>query len=370
VARWAGRLLAACLITAVSGLGAPAAPPSSVRAEPAPDWNPRFEAKDGWIGGDAAYSVALGPGRILWLFGDTLLGTVKDGGRPGAKMVNNTIGIQNGRGKESAVRFVSGKAEGGKATAFFTPTDGKGWLWPHAGIRIGDRLFLFLQQVEKTADPGVLGFRPVAQWLAVIENPEDEPEKWKITQHKVPFAAFGMKRERSWGAALLADGGFVYVHGTDEERGQGIGKRRLTVARVPAEKLADFSAWRFRTADGWSDKPEEAAGLTAGLATEFSVSPVPGGKGFVLVYTENGLGTRIVGRFADAPDGPWSEPVLLYRCPETARDKGLFCYSAKAHAWATEEGLLITYCVNAWDFGRLFRDETVYRPRFVLVKFQ
>jgi hypothetical protein len=113
----------------------------------------------------------------------------------------------------------------------------------------------------------------------------------------------------------------------------------------------------------------DAEAQADGLATEFSVSRLAGGKGYVAVYTENGLGRRIVGRFAAAPEGPWSTPVLLYLCPETAGDKGLFSYGAKAHPWAAAgDELLISYCVNAWDFGRLLRDASVYRPRFVRVK--
>ena len=50
-------------------------------------------------------------------------------------------------------------------------------------------------------------------------------------------------------------------------------------------------------------------------------------------------------------------------------DKGVFTYAAKAHAWAAaEDELVISYCVNSWDFARLFKDEKVYRPKFVRVK--
>jgi len=202
----------------------------------------------------------------------------------------------------------------------------------------------------------------------VIDNPGDEPEKWRVKQHRLPFAAFGPGRERSWGSAVLHDGDYLYVYGYDE-RGKGLGRRRLTVARVPAGKLADFGAWRFWTGRGWGEKAEDAAPLAGGLATEFSVSRVPGGKGYVLVCTENGMGDRIVGRFAGSPQGPWSAPVLLHRCPEVAKDKGVFCYAAKAHPWAARGNeLLVSYCTNAWEFARLFRDEKVYRPRFVRVR--
>jgi hypothetical protein len=169
-------------------------PPAVLKAEPAPDWDAKFAGKQGWVGGGEAYSAVLGPGRILWLFGDTLLGTVKDGGRPGAVMVNNNIAIHTGRGKDAAMRFVTGKAKDDKPGAFFTPADGQGWLWPQAAMRVGDRLFVFLQQIEKTKNPGVLGFRPIGQWLAVVDNPDDDPQAWKVRQRKVPFTGFAPGR--------------------------------------------------------------------------------------------------------------------------------------------------------------------------------
>jgi hypothetical protein len=168
----------------------------------------------------------------------------------------------------------------------------------------------------------------------------------------------------------LKDGDQVYVYGY-AQRGKGLATRKLVVARVPADKLADFTAWRFRTARGWSDDPAAAQPLADGLATEFSVQRMGGRLPFVVVYTENGLSDRIFARFAESPEGPWSEQVLLYRSREMAGDKGLFSYAAKAHAWASSaDELLISYCVNAHDFGRVIRDETVYRPKFVRVKLE
>ena len=345
----------------------PPAVPSVLEAKPAPEWDAKFAGKRGWVGGDGVYSAVLGPRRILWLFGDTLLGEVRDGGRAGAVMVNNTAAIQDGYGANAPLHFVTGKGKGGKPAALVTPAEGKGWFWPQAAIRVENRLFCFLARVEKTADGGAFGFRHVGQWLAVVENPDDKPGAWRVKQLRVPFALFRPGRERSWGSAVLADGGHLYVYGY-REQGKGIGKRQLTVARVPVAKVDDFKAWRFRTAEGWSEDPAAAAPLAGGLATEFSVSRLSGGRGYAAVYTENGLGDRIVGRFAERPWGPWSPPVLLYRCPEMARDKGVFCYAAKAHPWAAGNSLLVSYCVNAWKFARLFRDEAVYRPRFVRVK--
>lgn len=335
-----------------------------VGAEPLAEWEARFAGKDGWIGGDVVSSAVLGPKGTLWLFGDTLLGTVKEGKRTGAVMVNNTIGLQ--AGADAPIRFLAGKTKEDKPGAFFTPPDGAGWYWPLAAQRDGDRLGVFLAHIEKGKEGGPFGFKHVGQHLAVVENPDDEPTAWRMKYHKMPFAEFGAA-SRAWGSSVLVEGEFVYVYGY-LERGTGLNRRRLTVARVPVGKLDDFTAWRFRTADGWSEKASDAAPLADALGTEFSVTRRPGGKGFVLVTTENGIGPRIMARYAPAPEGPWSAAALLTTCPEST-DKGVFCYAAKAHPWATTgNDLVISYCVNAWEFGRLFRDETVYRPRFVRVE--
>jgi Domain of unknown function (DUF4185) len=366
------RIISAMLLIAATGPVARPAPPDFlppqvVKAESATEWNVKFDGKEGWIGGDGAYSVTLGPKRVLWLFGDTILGTAKDGKRSGASMVNNTIGIQNGVDKDSPIRFVSGKPKDGKPSALFVPADGKGFFWPQAALRDADRLFAFLPRIEKTKDPGAFGFKQIGQVLAVIENPDDQPEKWRTQQHNVPHVDFAEKRERSWGSALLGEDGQVYIYGFDQRKGKG-GKRELTLARAPSGKLTDFTAWQFRTADGWSEKPGDAANLADGLATEFSVSRLEDAKTYVLVYTENGLSDKILGRFSPAPHGPWSAPVLLYRCPEMAKDKGVFSYAAKAHPWATNGNeLVVSYCVNTWDFWQVFKDDSVYRPRFVRV---
>lgn len=360
-------LLFPSLVERVRGREPPPTVPVVHKAEPAPAWEAKFAGEKGWIGGDGVYSAVLDERRVLWLFGDTLLGEVKNGRRDGAAMVNNTVGVQNGRGANAELRFDSGTSKEGKPAALITPADGKGWFWPQAALRIGTRLFLFLPQIDKTKEGGVFGFRQIGQWLAVVENPDDEPKAWRVKQHKLPFASFVKESTRSWGSALLREEGQVYIYGY-YERGKKIGARKLIVARVAAEKLDDFSAWRFRTAEGWSDKPEDVVALADGLATEFSVARMAGRKNYLVVYTENGLGDRIVGRFADSPAGPWSTPQLLYKCPEMAKDKGVFSYAAKAHPWAGHgDEMLVSYCVNSWEFARLFQDAKVYRPKFVRV---
>ena len=44
----------------------------------------------GWTGGDGAYSVSLPAGRTLWLFGDSVLGTVREGRRDSSSTASET----------------------------------------------------------------------------------------------------------------------------------------------------------------------------------------------------------------------------------------------------------------------------------------
>lgn len=344
------------------------AAPTVASAEPAPEWNQKFAGKTGWIGGDGVYSVALGENRVLWFFGDTLIGEVKDGGRNGAVMVNNTIAVQSGLKPDSAIRFLNGIGAKAKPVSMILPADDKGWFWPQGVIRYGARLAMFVPQIDKSGEPGVFGFRQVGQWLVVVDNPMDEPHQWRMKQTKIPSVKFAADGDRSWGSAVLLDGQHIYIYGFVDTKKQ-IGTKQLIVARAPADKLDDFTSWRYLSQTGWSESPDNPAQLADGLAPEYSVTRLAPGKGFVLVYTLNGLSGRIMGRFADAPRGPWSAPTLLYRSTEMTTDRGLFTYAAKAHPWAAaDDELLISYCTNSWDFARLFKDETIYRPKFVRVK--
>jgi hypothetical protein len=337
------------------------APPVVTSAAPAPEWTAKFAGTSGWIGGDAVYSVRVNEKRVLWFFGDTFIGTVKGGKRSGAAMVNNTVGVMD----DATIRFHHGQTKDGKPAAIFIPKDGPGYYWPLAGTMSGAKLVLVLVRVESTKAGGAFGFRLVGQELAIIDNPAEEPAKWSVTFSPLPFAKFDPKHERLWGSAVRTVGSETFIFGV-EDRDRKFGSRRLLTAKVETAKLAEPAAWRFRTADGWREKPEDALGTVRGLATEFSVGPAPTG-GYILTYTENGIGDRIVGRFAASPDGPWSEPVLLYSCPEKANKK-VFCYSAKAHHFHESEDLLISYCVNGWNFSTSVEDQSVYRPQFIRVK--
>jgi hypothetical protein len=339
------------------------------KAEPMPEMNALFQPHEGWIGGDGAYSVAFAPRRTLWLFSDTWVGSVRQGKRQNATIVNNTLGLLDGQGKDAKPQFVVRKDADGKPTAFIAPADQRGWYWLQAGASSGDRLYLFLAQIERTKDPGVFGFRQIGQWLGSVANPHAPPTSWRIAQRKLPCTIFTPQRQISFGAAVLRDGDYLYVFGTDEDLKPTAQDRYLIVARVPAAAVEDFAAWRFYQEGRWGAEFRTATRLVKGMASEGSVSYLPEFQRYVLVYTEGGLSARILARSAAAPWGPWSAATVLYQCPECGWDKKIFCYAAKAHpALATGDELVISYVANSLDFWQVAADARLYWPRFIRVR--
>jgi hypothetical protein len=345
-----------------------AAQSTFLAGRPAPEMDALFQQTNGWIGGDGAYSVALSPERTLWLFSDTWIGNVHNGQRTNATMVNNTLAIQDGFRAQAKMQFIVRRDAEGKPMAFITPEDKRGWFWLQAGVCIDKQLFLFLTQIEKTDAPGVFGFRQIGQSLGVVTNPLAPPLEWRVQQHPLPCVEFTSARHKTFGAATLVDGGYVYVYGIDEDSQPGKFARYMTVARVPTNRVSDFSAWRYYVGGKWNPDYHKATRIVDGIATEYSVSLLPKLGQYVLVYTDRGLSPKIQVRTARTPWGIWSDPFMIYHCPEMSRDKRLFCYAAKAHpTQGTNDALMVSYVVNSYDVTQVINDASLYWPRFVQV---
>jgi hypothetical protein len=342
--------------------------PAFGKAEAMPEMDKLFRQTDGWVGADGAHSFSVTPQRTIWLFSDTWVGKIRDGKRTDCTMVNNTLGVQDGRGVKSKVEFVIRRGADGEAKSFIIPADGKGFYWLQAGSMIDKRAVLFLSQIEKTPAGGAFGFKQIGQWLGIVENPLDEPLKWRIEQRKLDCVMFTPGRLLTWGTALLLDGDYLYIYGIDEDHKPGALDRFLILARVPVKAATDVEAWRYYAKGEWKADFREASRIAGEMASEGSVTYIPALKHYVLVYTQGGMSDKIRVRTAPQPWGPWSESVTVYQCPDVGWDKRVFCYAAKAHGeLTTANELIITYAANSDDFWHVASDARLYWPRFVRV---
>ena len=342
--------------------------PAFGKGEAMPEMDDLFRNKDGWIGADGAHSFAISDKKTIWLFSDTWVGKVRDGKRKEATMVNNTLAVQEGHGKNSKINFVVRKGVDGKPTAYVTPADGKGFYWLQAGALVDNKAILLLSQIEKTGAGGAFGFKQVGQWIGMVDNPQADPLSWHIDQHKLENVLMTPQRTLTWGAAALLDNEFLYVYGTDEDIKRAGPDRYLVVARVPVKQAGNVGAWRYYAKGEWVQDFRKSERISNEMASEGSVTYIPALKHYALVYTQSGLSDKIRVRSAPNAWGPWSQPATVYTCADMSWDKRIFCYAAKAHGEQTRANeLIITYASNSFDFWHVASDARLYWPRFVRV---
>ncbi|MEJ2728837.1 MAG: DUF4185 domain-containing protein [Deltaproteobacteria bacterium] len=348
-------------------------PELNVAVQTLPQYDALFSNEDGWTGGDGAYSVALDQHTIAWFFGDTWIGQIKNGRHVNATLVNNTVAIQHGRRPpEAEVDFYWGRADDGSPAALIRPVDGGGWFWVFDGVMTAKGLYIFLIQVERTAADAVFDFKIIGVWLGHVENPGELPSAWRVRQSRIPWSIFSESKSILWGSAVLKIDDVLYIYGTVEDPGRLDRTKHMILARVPEALLSDYSRWRFYANGSWVSDFRQAGPLSANLPHEYSVSYLPVLKQYAVVYSQDGLSKNILARLSPEPQGPWSDPVQLYQCPEAEMDNSVFCYAAKAHAALsqTPDELIITYIANSVDFNKVANDSLLYRPRFIKVTFK
>lgn len=330
-----------------------------------PEADQLFRQDSSWVGADDAYSVALGGNRTLWLFADTFIDTTHRHSRKAAKLIRNSIAIQMGDNPASAqIAFFWRKTNSGQAAAFFSEQNNE-WFWPGHGIRLQERLIIFLMRVRGTATG--LGFE-VDGWDAVlIPNPDDPPENWKLEWLNAPANAYQVI---VGSASVLQVGAHIYVFGSRES----VATHPVFLTRWPSHEFAsgDLSGieWWDAASNAWvrqADLKNIPAPIFNHGQTEFTVHFDSWLKHYFCIQTLEFGAANIYNRRADQITGAWCEPIKLYAPPETGRPH-ILIYAAKAHPQLSGADLVLTYATNSTEFSELLNDLSIYFPRFVRVK--
>lgn len=330
-------------------------PRPAFRAEAWPSADRLFRTDPRWLGGDGAYSIELGNGRTLWLFGDTLIKPSGKGGRDGSVMVRNSAGLQEGLDPSTAkMRFYWDEQSGRPGDFFAAPQDE--WLWPGHGTRLSSGLLIFMLRIRAKGD-GVFGFEPFGWSAYLVENPDEPPSRWRPRRLETPEDGPGL-----CSGALLEWNEHLYAYCPSEP------EHKVFLARWDARRAAqgDLSSPRWWTGTGWADAPSATPSFNEGQ-TELSVHYDARLKKFVETQSIGFGAAELALRFAPRPEGPWSKPLRVYRPPESDRKEALV-YAGKAHPHLSGSRLTLTYASNAWDPNLLFSDDSLYYPRFVRLR--
>lgn len=300
-----------------------------------------------WTGADSTASVPLPDGRIVWLFSDTMLGSIRpDGTRdPQTPMVHNSAVMQDG------VTFVPvlGGTPGYPADLIPAPGYGE-YAWIGAGRATASGVDV-LVNTYRTIGLGQFDFACTGTMLVGLNYETLRPVRYRQIEWTGRIA---------WGSAILETADALYVYGSDMRPG----RRHAYLAWLPSGDLN--GPWMYWTGSGWSNEGDRSIGITSGVGTAFGVQQL--GDGIVLVTMDCKVPfpKRVVAHLFGSPESPRSATVPLFRVPELAGHSDRIAYDARVHPHLAESGrLLISYNVHSLDPQVLFRDASVYRPRFV-----
>jgi hypothetical protein len=331
--------------------------------------------KPGWIGADGAYSIKLNPDTTVWTFGDTFIGTETGNKRsPDTKMINNTAAIQKLGGERVAPLSFKWNTQGKNPVSLWVSKEKDSYYWPGDGIAIDGKLFIFLHKIKTDKSrPEPFQFRTVSDVLVRIDNPLENPSRWRMEYVDLKNDA----EKIQFATATIRDGKYLNVFCSYPTARKGLEPHPAILARLPLESLQklDVSTIEYycrSASDGvpiWSKTLTDPLILFGDAAPEMSVSNVRGLDGFVAVYMPP-LSKEIVVRHAEQVCGPWKNRLKLYDCPET--EESILLYSAKAHQeLATQPGeLVVTYCRNARDFTTHFENAAIYYPKAIRARLE
>lgn len=320
-----------------------------------------FQRDPHWVGGDGASSVLLGNGRILWLFGDSWIDPTGRRTRQGARMISNSVAIQTGTDPLTAsLRFHWRQAPDGSPMPFI-PDDGPERHWFGNGVRVGDRLLLFVNGVHST-ETG-LGVESVGWSAWLVDNPDAEPPAWRMRRLATRANRLGVLIGF---AAVLPLGDHVYAFGSQDP----VKSHPLYAVRWPAPQARQGDLWHpeWWAGDrlGWVSDSSRAPRLPLFEhgQSELTIHVDDGTHHFLAIHTQGFGPADVMMRAAPTLTGPWSAPRMVYRPSEYYRPHAMI-YAAKAHPELTGADLVLTYVNNSVAFAEHLSDPRIYYPRFV-----
>src|SRR6516164_788344 len=122
-----------------------------------------------WLGADGAFTIDLGDGRVLWLFGDSFIATSDAHVRSEATLVRNSVAVMTGTDLATATLTFAWN-DTSPPDSFFAQ-DADRWFWPADGTRLPQGpLLVFLDEQQATPGQG-LGFSPTGYRAVRVVDP-------------------------------------------------------------------------------------------------------------------------------------------------------------------------------------------------------
>jgi hypothetical protein len=353
------------------------------------DINKAFRSATYWKGADGAMTIETAPGKTLWLFGDTWIVDSTGGPQlPSRILINNSVATQEfvPRSGEATCGFSRPKKScdtldigisrwnfwfGGtpsEPASIFRSKEKGTYYWPGCGIANGGKLYLILKKIrqKENANP-LFQFDWFAEDLLIVQNPMNAPSEWVYTIHPVSTE----RHEVQYGLACTKDQNYLYSLCYLEREGSA--RKKTILARVLLNKLDSISAksWEYfcdstsMPKGSWLADFQKAKNIIPDGGPEMSLFFHDGLKCFVSVY-QPPLSPAVNLRVARKIEGPWSEPMEIFKVPERTLADGkttALVYAGKAHECLSDgHTIIFSYCENPGGLEQHMANPDVYFP--------
>ena len=159
--------------------------------------------------------------------------------------------------------------------------------------------------------------------------------------------------------------GYVYIYGSRIDNINNEMIHGVYLSRVKAENIEDLSKYEYYSKQGWVKQPKDLQMLFDGNANELSVSFNPYLNKYVSIYSfagkidlkgniSSGTMEEVHLRTSDNPQGPWSDPVVIYKAKKS-HDLDI-CYAGKEHPEFMEQNgkiIYFTFCEPSTILARI-----------------
>ncbi|MES2205107.1 MAG: hypothetical protein V4496_07825 [Pseudomonadota bacterium] len=312
-----------------------------------------------WMGADVGSSIKLTEYKYLWIFGDTLLGSVSDKSRIYNTMFHNSVGITHCNAANASCQTIQ-KYQSDSVSGVFTLENPNQYFWPTAGSQLNSKLFISGYNINsETADsPTSSG----GTSFFLVDNPLQPPADWHYQIYSVPNTDINL----NWATAAVKQGNWLYILGAqatnDTSAPYNTVVSRITLSNAEKGNWSKTEYWLKQ--NQWSK--------TFSSDTLASIQGLPGTTETAIGYNDYFKWYCVQILSATSYDahlytatnlmGPWVDQGIIYTIPKrwnstgvTDTSKFFITYAAKVHPElaSSNHEVVFTYNINTLNLQSL-----------------
>ena len=318
------------------------------------------ESGPGWIGGDATYSTALPNGEEAFVFSDTVIGTAQPSGAATVTAFTHNSELVG------SMPNLSGNFGGtsGSPQTLIPDTVDSGDQWQVGATEVVDgSQLVFVNEFAPVPGQELDRFTGHSGIAVLSLSAGGTPTYSSVV-------ALPTDATTQWGNALMQDGGYSYIYGSDLNASANA-FYGMKVARVAQGDALNGADWQYWNGTQWVSGEANAVPAVS-ITVLTGVAAQPNEPGFVAVSIPGWPGgdSSVDLSYSCSPVGPWSAPAAVYSIPQITQYQNEIAYIPTFHTELSTPGeLVVSYNVNSTEgLSATEQDAHQYQPRFLQVE--